>query len=443
MKIAFVTCKFQYDDFYDVIANPVLENLGVEYIASLLRANGFTVDLYNQDLENLSDDHLITILTNSDYELIGFYTNCNNTTGTLSLLKKLPKNIHKCLGGYSATLFPKELIQKKNVDSIIMGEGELPFLELAQALQNEKDYSDIPNLITKDKTNPMRPLIDIDTLPNPARDELSKKYDNLDDELRWALVSSSRGCHFNCSFCYVSKYYRLAKGPGVRYRDPIKVVNEIEKLVKSDLKINAIWFVDEDFIGNNEERTRIIAEEIINRNLNITIEIDCRPDSINYDLFSLLKKAGLANVFIGVESFSQNLLNRLNKGVSVNQNIDALNILNDLDINYILGNIFFDDDTSIIELYDSLKTCRNFGFENLNDPIRIRKSYPAYNETYHHIPKDKKVRKIYKKMKKECNMVFDDFLRSGNTSHEKFKKLKKNLGEKLYQYVSDAIEKST
>ena len=278
MKIALVTCRFIYDDYYSLAASSIHENLALEYIASLLRKNGYHVDLFNQDLENISDEHLTSYLTNNNYELVGFYTNCSNTKETLSTAKRLPSNIHKCLGGYSATLFPQELIAKKGVDSIIMGEGEFPFLELAQALKEGKDYSNIFNLVTKKKQNPMRPLIDIDELSNPVRDELYKKYSvkEFEDELRWALVSSSRGCNNNCAFCFVNRFYRIAEGQNARYRDPIKVVNEIEELVKGDLKINAIWFVDEDFIGKEVVESRTSAEVHLSA---LTLETNARIET--------------------------------------------------------------------------------------------------------------------------------------------------------------------
>jgi radical SAM superfamily enzyme YgiQ (UPF0313 family) len=285
VKIALVTAKHCFDNSYEKYANTrVFENIGVESIAAVLRKNGFKADLYNQSLQNLSNGKLLRTLKNEGYQLIGFSTISSNLQSTLALVKALPRHIHKCLGGYAATFFPEALLKEEGVDSVIRGEGEIPFLELALAIKNGADYHSIQNLGTKKELNPLRSLIDLDTLPAPSRDELKHLLNPLPKNApRIALLSSSRGCYNKCSFCYAQRFYSLAEGKRVRYRDPLNVADEIEELVNGEAKIDYIWFTDEDFIGRNPERVRIIAEEIIRRKLKFNFEIDCRCDAVDYD----------------------------------------------------------------------------------------------------------------------------------------------------------------
>ncbi len=408
MKIALVTAKHCFDNSYDKYANTrKFENIGVESIAAVLRKNGFSVDLYNQSLQNLSNGKLLRALKNEGYNLIGFSTISSNAQATLALVKALPRQIHKCLGGYAATFFPEELLKEKGVDSVIRGEGEIPFLELALAIKNGADYHSIKNLGTKKELNPLRGLIDLDTLPTPSRDELKRLLNRLPKNApRLALLSSSRGCYNKCSFCYAQRFYSLAEGKKVRYRDPEKIVDEIEELVNGEYKIDYIWFTDEDFIGRNPERVKVFAEEIIKRKLKFKFEIDCRSDAVDYGLFALLKEAGLATVFIGVESFSQTVLNRWNKGLKTEDNIRAITVLEKLGIRYLLGCIFFDEKTSLEELQENLNFCKQYGFNNQNDPVRALKKYYDIYKVSLCIPEDKTIKAIYKKVKRKTNTLF-------------------------------------
>ena len=72
--------------------------------------------------------------------------------------------------------------------------------------------------------------------------------------------------------------------------------------------------------------------EISKRNMNISFDIDCRVNDVNEELFLKLKKAGLRGVFLGIESFSQRVLDTLNKNITVQENIDAILQLRNLRI---------------------------------------------------------------------------------------------------------------
>jgi len=441
MKIALITCNFETDNPYEELHNDVYENLGIGSIAALLRQHKFEIEIYNCAMQGIGNRQLVQHIKEKNYTLLGFYTNSANIDNTLKVVSALPESIHKCIGGYSATLFPKQLLQLPFVDSVIVGQGEYPFLKLAKKLKKFQNINNIPQLLMKNKMDGIvEPIpIDLNDLPNPSRDELYLKMALLDprtgNRYRSALVSSSRNCSYNCSFCYVKKFYKRSNITEIEYRDPISIVNEIEDLVKGDLKINHIWFVDDDFIGNNKKRARLIAEKIIEKGIKIRIDIDTRANNIEYELFLYLKKAGFTTVFIGIESFSQAMLERLNKKNSVQANIRALNILKQLDIRYIIGMIFFDEKTTLEELYSSLAFAKIYGFENVNDIIRLVKSYPKYNETVEHIPIDTIVRKIYFEIKQLHHHKFNRLKNIKHISAQALNNMKKEIGNRLLERV--------
>lgn len=439
MRVALITCDFSFDNIYEEITNGFFyyENLGIEYIAAELRKHGYNVDIYNETFKSISRNRLVKFLKNKNYQMAGFYTNSSNVYESLDLARSLPSNIHKCFGGYAATLFPEQLLKHECVDSVIVGEGEAPFLELVQCLERNEDYHNILNLYSRLKTNPLRSPAELSKLPHPVRDELRTIVRNNmnPNDVRLALVLTSRGCLYKCTFCVEKEIYKVEGRKGVHFRQPANVVDEIEELVKGDLKINNIWIIDDDFVNRNEERAAAIAEGLIRKNVRVNLEIDCRADNISHGLFSLLKEAGLVRVFVGVESFSQNVLNRYKKCISVGRNTRGLEVLKDLGISFILGIIFFDEETSLDELYETLKHCREYGFDCINDPVRVYKSYSFISKYKYHIPKDRRVRHIYEEITSESNMQFRRLLERKDFSKKSRDMAKVCIGEKFWNLV--------
>ncbi len=125
------------------------------------------------------------------------------------------------------------------------------------------------------------------------------------------FVMGSRGCPFKCTFCSRSVF-----GNTVRYREPIAVVDDAERLAK-DWGIREIFFQDDTF-NMNREWAEDILRLIITRKLNkhLCFRTPCRVNEklIDLDLLRMMKEAGFWIIFYGVESGSQMMLNRMHKG---------------------------------------------------------------------------------------------------------------------------------
>lgn len=271
----------------------------------------------------------------------------------------------------------------KNIDSVIRHEGEITLLELINNLE-DKNLSGILGLSYRDSgnifINSLRPIIkNLDELPFPKR----SKYSLYHGDNHFSILTS-RGCSGNCSFCSVRAFYEY-DSPLWRCRSPENVVDEIEYLIgKYGAKV--ISFIDDNFIGSGkfgEKRAISIANEIVNRDLNINFQISCRVDGINNDVLEHLKKAGLLHVSLGIESGNEEMLNRFNKNTTVSKNISSIEILRKNNLSLTPYFIMFDPWTSIEEIQENVKflyennLCR---FDTVSNAVSIYKGTPLYKK---------------------------------------------------------------
>jgi radical SAM superfamily enzyme YgiQ (UPF0313 family) len=141
-------------------------------------------------------------------------------------------------------------------------------------------------------------------------------------------------------------------------------------------------FHDANFIGPGKKgraHAKAIADELIGRNIDIYFSIACRANDIEDKLFAHLIKAGLRHVFVGIESFCSDTLKLLNKGVSVECNLRALDILNRLGIDTQVGFIMYHPYVTIDEIQKNtriLKKTRNASMFNIGSCLNVYHGTP-------------------------------------------------------------------
>jgi anaerobic magnesium-protoporphyrin IX monomethyl ester cyclase len=184
-------------------------------------------------------------------------------------------------------------------ETVVIGEGENKFLEFIGENPDIVSIDDIPipdySLVDLDRYCGIAPIA------NPPA----------------MAIMASRGCPFQCRFCNTPLFW----GSKVRYRKPLYVVDEVELLHKM-YGINEIFFQDDTF-NLNHEWAFAIFNDIIKRGLNkeMLFKIDCRVNEklLTQDFLSLAYKAGVWNIFYGIESGSQEMLDRMHKGITVEE----------------------------------------------------------------------------------------------------------------------------
>ena len=241
------------------------------------------------------------------------------------------------VGGLHASLMPKDF-QAPYVDAMVVGEGEVTFRELLESLgdspvdRHREGLDDVAGLAWRRGENEWvfnreRPLMPhMDDSPMPAR-HLARRYADqyffLFDQPH-ASIATSRGCPFRCNFCSVWKFYHKR----CRYASAERVVDEI-----ASVEPTAISFVDDNFLANVKRAWRIL-ELVRERGIKKTYGMQARTDTISKhpDLLRAWQDAGLETVLIGFEAATQERLDALSKGATIEQNERAMEIMNDLGV---------------------------------------------------------------------------------------------------------------
>jgi radical SAM superfamily enzyme YgiQ (UPF0313 family) len=309
--------------------------LGIAYIASILRENGFDVEI----LDPVFGGWKIVEkrLKKGDYDILGVSTLTMNFEDGLEMAKIAKEANPGCLtvfGGNHPAILPYDVVKKKEVDIVCSGEGECTMLELIQTLEKNENLKGIRGILYKEGdrviTNQPRPLIqNLDELPFPARD-LLPMHEYLSAQVGrvgWELPSpstsmiTSRGCPFNCTFCSS----HLTFGKKIRFRSAENVVDEIEVLVNK-YKLKGISFVDDTF-ALNLKRIKGICTEIREREINVEWMCMGRVDTVSKEMLKEMKRAGCVSIGYGIESGSQHVLDEyIKKGITLEQAERAIRI---------------------------------------------------------------------------------------------------------------------
>lgn len=315
--------------------------LGLAYIAALLEQHNFDVkilDAYVEGFENekdksdfvlvgLDDEEIYNYIANFNPHFVGvsgmFSTQDENVLRVCALVKKFNPNIPIFVGGSHPTYAVREVLANKDIDFVVLGEGEVTTLTLIQKYMNNEELSNIDGIGYKKNgeifVNPKTKYIEnLDSLPDPARYLLNmEKYIKINlpqspytMKDRVTQVVTSRGCSAKCVFCTTTNFW----GNIYRVRSASRVVDEIEMLINK-YGIEEIHFCDDNF-SLNRARTNEIMDEIIRRDLKF---VWCTPQGIavwalDEKLIEKFAKTGCYQLTFAIESGNQwvetNIMNK-------------------------------------------------------------------------------------------------------------------------------------
>ena len=236
---------------------------------------------------------------------------------TVAAVKAANPDLPIIVGGHHPTFCPEETARLDGVDFVVRGEGEAPLLALARALvRGEGAVHDAPGVTFLDSSQqlvstPAPALLpDLDALPEPAR-ELVLDCDY--SRFRTHYATSARGCPYSCTFCSDRELWRAK----VRRRSVDSFVDELARLGQQHHPA-FVDLVDGTFTYNRKF-TEAFCRRMIDQRVNILWRCTARYDTVDQDLLPLLKRAGCAALYFGLESGSQRVLDRADKGLSIEQ----------------------------------------------------------------------------------------------------------------------------
>ena len=264
-----------------------------------------------------------------------------------TICKSFSEDIKVVIGGVHPSAFPKDTAGEKAIDFVVVGEGEITFLELLNALESGKTFAKVDGIMFKDgnnyiRTEPRSLIEDLDMLPFPARDLMPHDlYEPAPTKrvssFKSTSLTSARGCPHRCNFCSANVVWTRR----YRFRNPKNVVDEMEHCIKT-FGIREFSFTDELFTLRSE-RTSALCEDILRRNLNVAWVCMCRAGQVSKDLLRLMKRAGCREISFGLESGDQDILNRMHKDITLEKALESVRLTQKAGIrthaSYMIGNL--------------------------------------------------------------------------------------------------------
>ena len=381
MKILFV--------LYDNESRDNILPIGITYVAGYARAHGFEdITYYCQDVYHYSEDHLHEYLKKNHFDVVavGFvagyfqHRKIRKICDAINSLKERPFIV---LGGHGPSPVPEYFIKYLGADAVVMGEGELPFLNLIKALDGKGDLSKVKGIAYREGDNVTinlreNPVKDLDSIPLPYLDPLPMEYYIKSTYLTSPLdrgmnVCAQRGCTYRCNFCY-----RLEKG--IRFRSPESIVEEIKKY-KRNYNINYVWFFDELFMVN-EKRVFAVSEKFLDENLNIKYFCTGRLDKATPKVLDIMKRSGCVAIDYGIEQYDNIALEKMDKKLTTTEIENGIKLTLKMGIqplfNIIFGNVG-DTRATLRKSLDFLHKYNDYGQLRTIRPVTPYPGCPLYD----------------------------------------------------------------
>jgi anaerobic magnesium-protoporphyrin IX monomethyl ester cyclase len=313
--------------------------LGLAFIAAALQKEGHEVTIFDRYAEagqwGPAQDRINGLMMervrNFRPDIIGLNTITPLIYDSIECAELIREEFAGLLiaGGHHVTALPDLSLQRiPQLDLVVQGEGELVLPKVAGG---EKP-GNIPGVWWREgeviKGSSPEQIEDLDNLPYPAVDLLDIPFYTRSNrsairahDLSVMSLITSRGCTMNCDLCTESLTY----GRGVRMHGPEYVLNWAKQIVDDYPHVEALYFLDNDFLIDRE-RAVAICKGLIESGLNRRVKFaaQTRVNRLEPELLKLLKNAGCVMLEMGIESSSQKQLDSVHKGTTVEMNRKAL-----------------------------------------------------------------------------------------------------------------------
>ena len=326
-------------------------------ISSFLRNRGYKVAIIDAHAENLSPEEVKEKAVTLNPELVVILVYGNNPSASTPVMTpagQIAKELKSAkltvaIGGLHPTVFPERTLTEESVDFVIMGEEQIPIVELLEFLKGKRRLKDVRGICFKDGESIVRntkpdliqdldeylPIASWDLLPvDKYRAHNWHCFENLKDR-SYGAIYTSLGCPFSCKFCCINALYGK---PMIRYRSPEIVVKEIEVL-RVEFGIRNIKIIDEMFMLN-EKHYMAIVDGLIEKKLDVNIWAYARIDTVKPEVLRKLREAGFHWLCLGVESASERVGKEVGIAFEHKKIFDVIEKIRNAGI-YVLANYMF------------------------------------------------------------------------------------------------------
>lgn len=322
--------------------------LGTLYVAACLKQVGHEVRFLNGAF--LSHDEIMRELKAFEPGFVGLYSTAfgwPKAKKTAADVRSLLGGAFVCAGGPHPTAVQEQCLLEpgtEGLDAVVVGEGELTVPEIVARLKQGRALDGLRGVVYRQAgevlKNPPRPLIiDLDSLPFPARELLGDKERYIPPPATYrrkpvAVVMTSRGCNRRCIYCFQMDKTRRS---GIRYRSVENVLAEVELCLKQGYR--EIKFID-DTLAADYGRAMDLARAILARRLRFTWFASACVNQVDKPLLRAFKDAGCWAILFGAESGVQKNLNAIRKGIKVEETRQAVRAAKEAGLKVITPFIF-------------------------------------------------------------------------------------------------------
>ena len=318
---------------------PVTTPISLGYIASFLKSKGFTVNIVTigQDV-CVSSAGLRRLISRFQPALVGlsaYQRTMLYVIGLAKFMKSVDSNIKIAIGGPQATFMPSAAFAElPDIDYICRSSGEVTLFGIAQAIQNGTPFSNLQGVTYKERggsfhdTADLQGFTDLDRYPSPYLDDV---FDY--SRMREAIMLTSRGCPHHCIYCYTPHAFKHK----VSFHSVERVIEEIKRLNAKGVR--RLWFADPN-ISFKPARLVEILDRILEEGLQTQMWLQTRADLVTPKLMRKMKQAGVSTIAFGLESASERVMARLDKGVSIQKVAEAIRLAQSEDIEVELFTMF-------------------------------------------------------------------------------------------------------
>jgi radical SAM superfamily enzyme YgiQ (UPF0313 family) len=325
------------------------ENLGVEYLSSVLKAEGHEVFLaYDPGLFSLNDnvfyspwlervferdEALLRMLETLRPDIVAFSVYTGTYQWAIRMARRIKESINPIVlfGGIHATLVPERVAKEQFCDYCIVGEGEAAIVDLLRELEGGRRGDDVRNVYP----NPLRPpILDLDSLPFPDKGLFEQEVNYRDDY----MIMTARGCPFHCTYCCESHMNRIYRDRFFRRRSVGSVMEELRVMKKRynfrEVMFNdPIFFTDRKWLEDLMERYR--------KEIKVPFRCFGKVAYLDEGLVELLEWGGCYAIEFGIQTANEKIRWDILNRKELNEDYKrAFSILDRHGIRYDLDHIF-------------------------------------------------------------------------------------------------------
>lgn len=335
----------------ELLVIPPLPPTDLMYLAAVAEDVGLEAKIvdysqggdFEKDLKEFQPDYLVVNVATPTFK---------SDLSSLTVAKEIcPDVITIAKGAAFLTVAFDVMYFQKDLDLILFGEPEDTLREVLEG----KEYSKILGLYYRDDlrakfTGPRPYIEDLDKLPFPARHLVDNNiYRRPDNNKVQAVIKVSRGCPFHCFFCLATP----VSGAKVRKRSAENIIEEIKECVEKYGITNFLFW--SDIFNIDKEWVMDLCQKIIDSGLKITWSANTRADTADEEMAYKMYEAGCRLVSIGVESGSQDMLDKIGKRITLDDVRLTVKIFKKAGIriyNYFVIGLPWEDEESVEDTID-------------------------------------------------------------------------------------------